>query len=92
MHQLTLAVNILEQRQFSDFEKQGIIPEFEFPHELAWNVLKDYLEYEGIHGLIVSRCTVPEAFKRGLIIDISTIHATYHPKFMAMQGFRGKEV
>ena len=27
--------------------KEGIIQRFEFTHELAWKVLKDYLEYEG---------------------------------------------
>jgi nucleotidyltransferase substrate binding protein (TIGR01987 family) len=69
LHQLTLAVQILEQRPLSDLEQQGIIQGFEFTHELAWNVLKDYLEYEGIQGLVGSRSTVREAFKRGLIAD-----------------------
>lgn len=36
---------------------------------LAWNVLKDFLEYEGIGGLVGSRSTVREAFKRGVISD-----------------------
>jgi len=36
---------------------------------LAWNVLKDYLAYEGIQGIVGSRGTVREAFKRGLIED-----------------------
>lgn len=67
LHQLTLAVLLLEQRPLSDLEQQGIIQGFEFTHELAWNVLKDYLEYEGIQGLMGSRSTVREAFKRGLI-------------------------
>lgn len=67
LHQLTLAVQLLEQRPLSDLEKQGVIQGFEFTHELAWNVLKDYLEYEGIQGLIGSRSAVREAFKRGLI-------------------------
>lgn len=69
LRQLTLAVRLLEQRPLSDLEQQGLIQGFEFTHELAWNVLKDYLEYEGIQGLIGSRSTVREAFKRGLIID-----------------------
>lgn len=69
LHQLTLAVQLLEQRPLSDLEKQGVIQGFEFTHELAWNVLKDYLEYEGIQGLIGSRSAVREAFKRGLISD-----------------------
>ncbi len=69
MHQLTLAVQLMEQRPLSDLEQQGLIHGFEFTHELAWNVLKDYLEMEGIQGLIGSRSTVREAFKRGVISD-----------------------
>ena len=59
----------MQQRPLSDLELQGLIQGFEFTHELAWNVLKDYLELEGIQGLIGSRSTVREAFKRGLIRD-----------------------
>lgn len=69
MHQLTLAIQLKEQRPLSDLEQQGLIQGFEFTHELAWNVLKDYLEMEGIQGLVGSRSTAREAFKRGLIAD-----------------------
>lgn len=69
LHQLTLAVTLMEERPLSDLEQQGLIQGFEVTHELAWNVLKDYLEYEGIQGLVGSRSTVREAFKRGLIAD-----------------------
>ena len=60
LHRLTLAVKLQEQRPLSDLEQQGLIQGFEFTHELAWNVLKDYLEMEGIQGLIGSRSTVRE--------------------------------
>jgi nucleotidyltransferase substrate binding protein (TIGR01987 family) len=69
LHQLTLAVELSRQRPLSDLEKQGVIQGFEFVHELAWNVLKDFLEYEGIQGIVGSRSAVREAFKRGLIED-----------------------
>ncbi len=69
LHQLTLAVELSRQRPLSDLEKQGVIQAFEFVHELAWNVLKDFLEYEGIQGIVGSRSTVREAFKRGLVED-----------------------
>lgn len=69
LHQLTLAVQLLDHRPLSDLEKQGFIQGFEFTHELAWNVLKDYLEYEGIQGIVGSRGAVREAFKRGLIFN-----------------------
>ena len=69
LHQLTLAIQLMEQRPLSDLEQQGLIQGFEFTHELAWNVLKDYLEMEGIQGLVGSRSTVRESFKRGLVSD-----------------------
>jgi nucleotidyltransferase substrate binding protein (TIGR01987 family) len=72
LHQLTLAVELSRQRPLSDLEKQGVIQGFEFVHELAWNVLKDFLEYEGIQGIVGSRGAVREAFKRGLIEEGET--------------------
>lgn len=69
LHQLSLAVELSLQRALSDLEKQGVIQAFKFLHELAWNVLKDFLEYEGISGLVGSSSTVREAFKRGLISE-----------------------
>jgi len=69
LHQLTLAIQLKQQRPLSDLEQQGLIQGFEFTHELAWNVLKDYLEMEGIQGLVGSRSTAREAFKRGLVRD-----------------------
>jgi len=41
-NQLKNAVNLANQRNLSDLERQGIIQAFEFTRELAWNVLKDY--------------------------------------------------
>lgn len=69
LHQLSLAVQLMDKRPLSDLEKQGIIQGFEFTHELAWKVLKDYLEYEGIQGLIGSRSVVREAFKLCLVTN-----------------------
>lgn len=56
-------------RPLSRLEKQGAIQCFEYTHELAWNVLKDYLELQGHTGLIGSRDTTREAFRRGLVQD-----------------------
>ena len=69
LHQLTQAVELSRQRALSDLEKQGVIQGFEIVHELAWNVLKDFLEYEGIAGIVGSRGAVREAFKRDLLDD-----------------------
>lgn len=67
--QLTAAVELSRERALSSLEKQGVIQGFEIVHELGWNVLKDFLEYEGIRDVIGSRSAIREAFKRGLIAD-----------------------
>ena len=64
---LTEAVQLAQTRTLSRLEQQGLIQGFEFTHELAWNVLKDYLENKGISGLIGSKDATRSAFKNGLI-------------------------
>ncbi|NGZ28853.1 MAG: nucleotidyltransferase [Magnetococcales bacterium] len=61
------AMELVRQRELSNLEQQGLVQGFEFTHELAWNVLKDYLEHQGIVGLIGSRDATRSAFKNGLI-------------------------
>ena len=68
-HELKEGLEIAETRPLTKLEKQGIIQGFEYTHELAWNMLKDYLEFQGHVGLIGSRDTTREAFKRALIND-----------------------
>jgi len=67
LQQLTNAVELANERDLSDLEKQGIIQAFEFTHELAWNVIKDFYENQGTTGLQGSRDAVRLAFRRGLI-------------------------
>lgn len=67
LRQLRAAVELTDQRPLSDLEKQGLVQAFEFTHELAWNVIKDFYEYQGTTGLQGSRDVVRLAFKRGLI-------------------------
>ena len=66
---VTKAVELAASRNLSDLEKQGVIQGFEFTFELAWNVMKDYLEEQGIIGIIGSKNAVREAFNKGLIED-----------------------
>jgi nucleotidyltransferase substrate binding protein (TIGR01987 family) len=47
--------------------KEGIIQRFEFTHELAWKVLKDYLEYEGLRQITGSRTATREAFNKNIL-------------------------
>ena len=69
LKRLSDAVQISQARKLSELEQQGLIQAFEFTHELAWNVLKDYLDYQGIQGVIGSIGATREAFKNGLISD-----------------------
>jgi nucleotidyltransferase substrate binding protein (TIGR01987 family) len=66
---LNEAVALSRQRALSDLEQQGLVQAFEFTHELAWNVLKDYLEEQGYAGIIGSKNATREAFKNGLLED-----------------------
>lgn len=66
---LTEAVQLSQQRELSSLEQQGMIQAFEFTHELAWKVLKDYLQYQGIMGIVGSRDAVREGYEKGLISD-----------------------
>jgi len=66
---LAEAVELRQQRELTLLERQGLIKAFEFTHELAWNTLKDYLEFKGFEGLIGSRDATRTAFKTGLIED-----------------------
>jgi len=67
--QLTKAVELGRQRALSELEKQGLIQAFEFTHELAWSVMKDYFEYQGNTSITGSRDATREAFQRGLVED-----------------------
>ena len=71
-HELKESLDLAQTRPLSKLEKQGVIQGFEYTHELAWNFLKDYLELQGHVGLIGSRDTTREAFKRGLIANGDT--------------------
>ena len=66
---MTEAVDLAAQRDLSKLEQQGLIQGFEFTHELAWNVMKDFLENKGFVGLIGSKDATRTAFKNELISD-----------------------
>lgn len=68
---LSAAVNTMTSE--SDFSsdidellKEGLIQRFEYTHELAWKVMKDYAEYQGYTEIRGSR----DAFRKGLMMDI----------------------
>jgi len=65
--QLGYAAELSEERSLSQLEKQGVIQAFEFTHELAWNVFKDYLEDQGEQNIRGSKDATRAAFKVSLI-------------------------
>lgn len=67
--QLDEAMALMQARDLSKLEKQGIIQAFEYTYELGWNTLKDYLVWQGITGIVGSRDTIREGFSGGLLVD-----------------------
>lgn len=47
--------------------KEGLIQRFEYTHELAWNVMKDYAEYQGNNNVGGSRDATREALQLKII-------------------------
>ncbi len=69
---LTDAINLARSRELTDLEKQGVIQAFEFTHELAWKMMKDFFEYQGDSNIYGSKDAIRLAFERGLIDDGQT--------------------
>lgn len=67
--QLQKAVDLTKLRALSELEQQGLIQAFEYTHELAWKVMKDYFVYQGNTSITGSRDAVREAFAVQLIAD-----------------------
>jgi nucleotidyltransferase substrate binding protein (TIGR01987 family) len=63
------AKRLADTRPLSKLEQQGLIQGFEFTHELAWNVLKDYLEEQGFVDIVGSKNATRQGFKNALIVD-----------------------
>ena len=55
--------------ELSKYEEQGLVKAFEYTYELAWKTIKDFLEYQGVEGVIGSRDAFRSAFKNELIQD-----------------------
>lgn len=55
--------------QLNRREEQGLVKAFEYTYELAWNTLKDFLEYQGVGEIVGSRDAFRTAFTAGLVTD-----------------------
>ncbi|GAB3563865.1 nucleotidyltransferase substrate binding protein [Spirosoma luteolum] len=62
--------DVLQEDLFDDADeliKEGLIQRFEYTHELAWNVMKDFLMDRGTTPIYGSRDATREAFSTGLL-------------------------
>jgi nucleotidyltransferase substrate binding protein (TIGR01987 family) len=59
----------VDKGELNELEEQGLVQAFEFTHELAWNVMRDYFYYQGNTDINGSRDATREAFKNGLVVD-----------------------
>jgi len=71
---LRQAVEIVsEKMNFGDdvdeLLQEGLIQRFEYTHELAWNVMKDYAEYQGFTNVRGSRDAIRKALAINIIDD-----------------------
>ena len=69
LKQLEMAFELMDERELNELEQQGVIQAFEYNYELAWNVIKDFYQYQGVTDIQGSRDAFKLAFARGLISD-----------------------
>jgi nucleotidyltransferase substrate binding protein (TIGR01987 family) len=78
LQKLTEAVDFISENHhienavLAEMSEEGVIQRFEYTHELAWNVMKDYAEYQGETSVGGSRDATREAFQLQLITDGDT--------------------
>ena len=62
-----------EASTLNQLEREGVIQRFEYTFELAWNLLKDRLEYDGVSlPTVTPRQVIRQAFQAKLIQDGDT--------------------
>ncbi len=66
---LSQLTKFMQKTALNELEEQGLIQAFEYTHELAWKVQKDFLESQGVPELFGSKNVAREAFKTGLVDD-----------------------
>lgn len=59
------------EKEIDELMAEGLIQRFEYTHELAWKMLKDYAEYQGYTDVRDSRDALRKAFIMGLIDEKS---------------------
>ena len=66
LKRLSEAVEIIRSEQYSNHNisyliNEGLIQCFEFTHELAWKVMKDFAVYQGVMEIFGSRDAIRHA-------------------------------
>jgi len=69
---LVQLTKFIDKGDLNELEEQGLIQAFEYTHELAWNLLRDYLRDQGTQNINGSKDAVRSAFQVGLIEDGET--------------------
>ena len=74
LDRLTEAINLYcnshnFEPQVVEIIKEVLIQRFEYTHELAWNLMKDYETYQGESDIHDSRDAIRKALSIGLITD-----------------------
>ncbi len=91
LYGLTDAVHASKQRKLSQLEQLGMIRRFVIAHELAWKVLKDYLQEQGVsHNLQDSIDSTRAAFRVGLIEDGESWMEMIKARYDAMHSYDEK--
>lgn len=62
-------LNRLEESPVDEIIQMALVQAFEVTYELAWNVMKDYLENEGLTEVKSPKQTIRIAYQAGLIND-----------------------
>jgi nucleotidyltransferase substrate binding protein (TIGR01987 family) len=63
------AIELYNERELSELERQGLIQAFEFTQELSWKVMKDYFLEQGNTDITGAKDAFRVAFQVGLIED-----------------------
>lgn len=66
LDQLTKFIN---KGNLNELEQQGLIQAFEYTHELAWKLLKSFLDSRGVQDIYGSKDATRSAFNLALIED-----------------------
>lgn len=65
----SMTVNNCTDPATIDLLKEGLIQRFEFTQELAWKLMKDYLEYQGETNISGSRDAIRKSLAANIIND-----------------------